>query len=110
MEAPRAAGFAVMYFVLVSAALAAFCLVLYGLGLVYGGFIALNCLMYFVLVSAALAACRLVLYSFERVSAGFAVLCGFMYLRWSRLLSLLPCHFCQYTDQIPFVEVKNIIP
>jgi hypothetical protein len=45
-----------MYFALVSAALAAFGLVLYGFGLVFAGFAVLYGFMYFVLVSAALAA------------------------------------------------------
>ena len=42
-----------MYFVLVSAALAAFCLVLYGLGLFSVGFAVLYCFTCFALVSAA---------------------------------------------------------
>ena len=67
-----------MYFALVSAALAAFGLVLYGFGLVSAGFAVLYGFMYFVLVSAALAAFCLVLGWSLPVSlfcAGFALLC-----------------------------------
>ena len=67
---------------LVSSALAACRLVLYGFGLVSAGFAVLCGFMYssyFVLVSAALAAFCLVLFGFGLVSARFAVLCGFVY-------------------------------
>ena len=62
----------VLYFVLVSAALATFCSSLYGFGLVSAVFAVLQSFMYFVLASAALAA-----FCFGLVSAGFAVLYGF---------------------------------
>jgi len=67
-----------MYFALVSAALAAFGLVLCGFGLVSAGFAVLYGFVYFVLVAAALAAFCLVLGWSLRVSlfcAGFALLC-----------------------------------
>ena len=67
-----------MYFALVSAALAAFGLALYGPGLVSAGFAVLHGPMYFVLVSAALAAFCLVLGWSLPVSllcAGLALLC-----------------------------------
>ena len=66
------AGFAVLcgfiYFALVPAALVAFCLVLYGFGLVSAGFAVLCGFIYFVLVSAALAAfCLVLVFQRERV-------------------------------------------
>ena len=83
-----------LYFVLVSAALAAFYLVLYGFGLVSACFPVFCGFMYFVLVSAALAAFCSVLYGFGLVFAGSAILSGFIVLRWSRLLSLRFVWFC----------------
>ena len=79
---------------LVSTALAAFSLVLYGFGLVSAGFAVFGGFMYFVLVSAALAAFCSVLYGFGLVFAGSAILSGFIVLRWSRLLSLRFVWFC----------------
>ena len=69
-----------LYFVLVSAALAAFYLVLYGFGLVSACFPVFCGFMYFVLVSAALAAFCSVLYGFGLVFAGSAILSGFIVL------------------------------
>ena len=65
-----------MHFVLVSAARAAFCLVLFGFGLVS----AVLCgFMYFVLVSAALTAFCVAAYDFWLIPGNFTVLCGFIY-------------------------------
>ena len=84
-----------MYFVLVSAALAAFCLVLFGFGLVS----AVLCgFMYFVLVSAALTAFCLASYGFWLVPVNFAFLCGFMYFV---LVSAALAAFCMVPPVLP---------